>query len=295
MDALRHIKRITGQRKKIGHGGTIDPLASGVLPICFGRATRLMDHIVDSGKLYRAEITLGISTATYDAEGEIIKSVDFPDLTRQMVENSIRPWIGLVNQTPPMYSAIKVGGNRLYKLARAGLEVKREARVVKINEIRILEFDYPKLVIEVDCGKGTYIRSLAHDLGESLGCGGHIADLVRLVCGNFFSEKSVTLEELEQASESPEGWQKYLYPIDWVLMNLESITLGSQAEKQLHHGQALSLDTTEAGSEDQEERRAYNTQGIFIGLVKFDRSTGTWQPVKVFQSDNTSPYTPNSR
>ena len=295
MDALRHIKRITRLRKKIGHGGTIDPLASGVLPICFGQATRLMDHVVDSGKIYRAEIKLGIATTTYDAEGEVTKTIDFPALTREAVENSIRPWIGLVNQTPPMYSAIKVDGNRLYKLARAGLEVKRETRPVKISDIKILEFDYPKLVIEVDCGKGTYIRSLAHDLGESLGCGAHISDLVRLACGSFAREHSVTLEQLEEAAESPEGWQKHLYPLDRVLMGLKSITLGSQAETQLRHGQALSSDTAEVRSNDQEERRVYNSQGIFIALVKFDRSTDTWQPVKVFQSDNLSPYTHNSR
>ena len=291
MDALRHIKRLVGKHQKLGHGGTMDPLASGVLPICFGQATRLMDHVVDSVKIYRAEITLGITTTTYDAEGEVVKTKDIPTITQKMVEESLKPWIGAVNQTPPMYSAIKVDGKRLYKLARAGLEVERKTRTVEIDRITILEFDYPKLIIEVECGKGTYIRSLAHDLGESLGCGGHIADLARLFCGSFPVEQSVTLEQLEQAVQGPDGWQKYLYPLDRVLMNLKSITLGIKAEEQIRHGRPLSSDGLESGADHQEERRAYNSQGIFMALARFDSITNTWQPLKVFQA-NTSPPDP---
>jgi len=295
MDALRQIKHITGQRQKVGHGGTMDPLARGVLPVCFGQATRLMDHIVGGVKIYRAEITLGVTTTTYDAEGEVVKSAEEdPGLTLQVVEESLKPWIGVVQQTPPMYSAIKVDGKRLYKLARAGIEVERESRPVEIHDIKILEFDYPKLVIEVKCGKGTYIRSLAHDIGEALGCGGHIADLVRLLCGGFPAEESVTLEQIEEAAGSPEGWQTYLYPVDRVLMSLKSITLGTQAEEQLRHGQAISLGRPELETGYLEERRAYNSQGVFMALVRFDRPTNTWRPVKVFQADSPSPYAPAS-
>jgi len=224
MDALRQIKRMTGQRKKVGHGGTIDPLARGVLPVCFGQATRLMDHIVGGVKRYRVEITLGVTTTTYDAEGEVVKTGDPQRLTESMVEESLRPWIGRVKQTPPMYSAIKIDGKRLYKLARAGIEVEREARSVDIHDIRIIEFKSPKLVLEVDCGGGTYIRSLAHDVGEALGCGGHVADLVRLLCGGFPAEESVTLEQLEAAGDGLDGWQEHLYPVDRVLRDLKSIT-----------------------------------------------------------------------
>lgn len=292
MDALRHIKRIVGRQQKVGHGGTIDPLASGVLPVCFGQATRLMDHVMDSLKIYRAEITLGITTTTYDAEGEVVKACDLPHLTQEIVEENLQPWIGTVDQTPPMYSAVKVNGNRLYKLARAGLEVDRKTRSVEIRGIKILEFNYPRLLIEVKCGKGTYIRSLAHDLGESLGCGGHIADLKRLLCGGFVGEKSVSLDQLEEACESSEGWQKHLYPVDQVLLGLKCITLGTQAEERLRHGRAIPPDCTVAASNHLEERRAYNSQGVFVALVKFDQPTNTWRPAKVFQLDTPSPHAP---
>ena len=293
MDALRQIKHIVGQRQKVGHGGTMDPLASGVLPICFGQATRLMDYVVNSKKIYRAKITLGITTTTYDAEGDVVKINNIPDVTLEKVEENLRPWIGVVNQIPPMYSALKVDGNRLYKLARAGLEVERKPRAVEIDKINILEFDYPDLVIEVECGKGTYIRSLAHDLGESLGCGGHISDLVRKFCGSFPSEQSVTLEQIEDSARSTDGWQKHIYSLDRVLMNLKSITLGSRSEERLRNGQAISPDQPDPRYHDQEERRAYNSDGIFMALVKFDTIANIWQPTKVFHLDTPSPYFPD--
>ena len=294
MEALRQIKRITGQRQKVGHGGTMDPLARGVLPVCFGQATRLMDHIVGGVKRYRVEITLGITTSTYDAEGESVKTGDAQGVTKNMVEESLQPWVGVVQQTPPMYSAIKVNGKRLYKLARAGIEVKREARPVEIHGIQIVEFATPKLVLEVECGKGTYIRSLAHDVGEALGCGGHVADLERILCGGFPVKESVTLEQLEEAAGVPGGWQKYLFPVDRVLMGLKSITLGQQAEEHLRHGQAVSLGRPELEAGYLEECRAYNSEGVFMALVRFERPTNTWQPIKVFQIEAPSPYAPRS-
>ena len=294
MDVLRRIKRITGQHHKVGHGGTMDPLAKGVLPVCFGQATRLMDHVIGSVKIYRAEITLGITTTTYDAEGEIVKTADISNLTENMVKESLRPLIGFVRQTPPMYSALKMDGKRLYKLARSGIDVDimHKTRDVEIHGIEILEFDYPKLIIEVKCGKGTYIRSLAHDLGESLGCGGHISDLVRLFCGSFPSEESVTLDQLEATIGSTDNWQKHLYPIDRVLLNLKSVSLTTESEKQLRNGQAISPDCTESKSDHLEERRAYNLQGTFVALVRFDHVTNTWKPTKVFHIDTPSPYAP---
>ena len=292
MDALRQIKRITGQRQKVGHGGTLDPLARGVLPVCFGQATRLMDHITGGVKRYRVEITLGVTTTTYDMEGEVVKTGDAAGVTQAMIEESLRPWIGVVRQTPPMYSAIKKDGKRLYKLARAGIEIEREARPVEIHDIQIMEFTSPKLVLEVECGKGTYIRSLAHDVGEALGCGGHVADLERLLCGGFPVEESVTLEQLEEASGGPAGWQRYLFPVDRVLIGLKSISLGAQAEEHLRHGQAVSLERPELETGYLEECRAYNSDGVFMALVRFDRPTNTWQPVKVFQMETPSPHAP---
>ena len=290
MEALRQIKRITGQRQKVGHGGTMDPLARGVLPVCFGQATRLVDHIIGGVKRYRMDVTLGVTTTTYDAEGEVVKTGDCQGLTEAMVEESLRPWIGLVKQTPPMYSAIKVDGQRLYKLARAGVEVEREARPVEIYDIKIMEFALPKLTLEVECGRGTYMRSLAHDVGEALGCGGHVADLVRLLCGGFPVEESVSLEQLEEAAA--ECWRKHLFPVDWVLRGLKSVTMGQQAEEHLRHGQAVTLGRPELEAGYLEQYRAYNAEGVFLALVRFDRPTNSWQPVKVFQADSPSPYAP---
>ena len=294
MDALRRIKRITGQRQKVGHGGPMDPLARGVLPVCFGQATRLMDYVTGGLKRYRVEVALGVTTTTYDAEGEVVKTGDCQGLTEAMVEESLRPWIGLVKQTPPMYSAIKIDGKRLYKLARAGIEVEREARPVEIHDIKIMEFAPPKLVLEVECGRGTYMRSLAHDVGEALGCGGHVADLVRLLCGGFPAEESVTLEQLEDAGDGPDGWRKNLFPVDWVLRGLKSVTLGQQAEEHLRHGQAVTLGRPELDAGYLEEYRAYNSEGVFLALVRYDRPANSWQPVKVFQTDSPSPYAPVS-
>ena len=169
MDALRQVKRITGQRKKVGHGGTMAPLARGVLPVCFGQATRLMDHVVGGRKVYLMEITFGVTTSTYDGEGEVVKTGDPSGLTRETIEDALEPFLGNVQQTPPMYSAIKVGGQRLYKLARAGIEVEVASRPVEIHDIRIVECNLPSLTLEVECGKGAYMRSLAHDLGEDMG------------------------------------------------------------------------------------------------------------------------------
>ena len=297
MDALRQIKRITDKGQKIGHGGTIDPLAKGVLPVCLGQATRLMDYVIASVKSYRVEITLGITTTTYDADGEVVKTSNISNITQKMVEESIKPWIGIVNQTPPMYSAVKMDGKRLYKLARAGadVDVARKTRPVSIHGIKVLEFVYPKLVMEVECGKGTYIRSLAHDLGESLGCGGHIADLIRLQCGSFQHEDSVTLEQLEKDAAGPYGWQKHLFQIDRVLLNLKSLTLLAEAEERLRHGQPILAEWSGLESVRPEERRAYNSRGIFIGLVRSDQATNTWKPIKIFQLDTPSPYACSSR
>jgi len=294
MDVLRHIKRITGQRQKVGHGGTMDPLARGVLPVCFGQATRLMDHIIGGVKIYRMDITLGVTTTTYDAEGDVVKTGNTEGVTIAMVEEQLRPWIGLVQQTPPMYSAIKIDGKRLYKLARAGIEVERQARPVEIHSIKILEFAPPKLTLEVECGRGTYMRSLAHDVGEALGCGGHVADLVRLLCGGFPAEESLTLEQLEEAGDGPEGWRKHVFPVDWVLRGLKSITLGRQAEEHLRHGQSVTLGRPELEAGYLEQYRAYNSEGVFLALVRFDRPTNSWQPEKVFAADAPSPYAPAS-
>ena len=293
MDALRRVKRITGQRK-VGHGGTMDPLARGVLPVCVGQATRLMDYVVGSRKQYLMEVKLGVTTTTFDAEGDVVETRPINGLTRELVESAVQSFVGRIEQIPPMYSAIKVQGQRLYKLARAGIEVERKARPIEIHQIRVVDFSAPRLSLDVQCGRGAYMRTLAADLGDLLGCGAHVADLVRLSCGTFHSEESATLEGLEEAAAEAQGWKQYLQPVDWVLKDLKSISVGRQAEEYLRHGQSINLGgpMTEAGY--LEPFRAYNREGHFLALVRFDRPGNVWRPLKVFHSDSVSPLAPIS-
>ena len=204
MEAVRRVKRLAGPRQKVGHGGTMDPMARGVLPICFGQATRLMEYVVGGRKRYLMEVEMGVTTDTYDAEGEIVKTGDVTGLTREMVESVAQTFVGSIKQTPPMYSAVKVNGQRLYKLARAGIEVEREARPVEIFAIKLVEWSLPKVVMEIESGRGVYMRSLAHDMGEILGCGAYVSSLERSYCGGFEAADAVTIETLEDAAAEQE-------------------------------------------------------------------------------------------
>ena len=294
MESLRRVKRITGQRQKVGHGGTMDPLARGVLPVCFGQATRLMEYLVSGTKRYVMDVRLGESTSTYDSEGEITETRSTEGISRADVEATLESFIGVVDQVPPMYSAVKVDGQRLYKLARAGIEVDREARSVEIHGIRITRVELPVLTLDVECGKGVYMRSLAHDLGEALGCGAHVTDLERRSCAGFNSEDGVTLEQLEEDSREPDGWRKHLHPVDWVVRDLKTVTVGQAAEKFLRNGQSVSLGRPEVNAGYLEQFRAYNSSGHFLALVRFDRAGNSWKPLKVFNSSTRSPLAPTA-
>ena len=294
MEALRRVKRITGQRQKVGHGGTMDPLARGVLPVCFGQATRLMDYVVGGTKRYVMDVKLGESTTTYDAEGEITSTRSVEGITRSEIESALEAFIGVVDQVPPMYSAVKVDGQRLYKLARAGIEVEREARSVEIHGIRLTKLELPNLTLDVECGRGVYMRSLAYDLGEALGCGGHVTGLERRSCGGFSSKDGVTLEELEADAQTPDGWRRRLHPVDWVVRDMKTVTVGPAAEKFLRNGQSVSLGRPEVNAGYLEQFRAYNTAGHFLALVRFDRAGNSWKPLKVFNSNTRSPLAPTT-
>lgn len=295
MEALRRVKRITGQRQKVGHGGTMDPLARGVLPVCFGQATRLMDYVVGGTKRYVMDVKLGESTTTYDSEGEITATRSAIGITQEEIESALEAYIGVVDQVPPMYSAVKVDGQRLYKLARAGIEVERQARSVEIHGIRLTRLELPNLTLGVECGRGVYMRSLAHDLGEALGCGGHVTDLERRSCGGFSSENGVTLEDLEAAAQKePDGWRRFLHPVDWVVRDMKTVTVGAAAEKFLRNGQSVSLGRADLNAGYLEQFRAYNTAGQFLALVRFDRAGNSWKPLKVFNSNTRSPLAPTA-
>lgn len=292
MEALRRVKRITGQRKKVGHGGTMDPLACGVLPVCFGQATRLMDYVVGGTKRYGMDVKLGESTTTYDAEGEITAVRSADNVTRADIESALEAFIGVIDQVPPMYSAVKVDGQRLYKLARAGIEVEREARSVEIHGIRLTRLEPPNLTLEVECGRGVYMRTLAHDLGEALGCGAHVAALERRYCAGFSAGDGVTLEQLEADAQTPGGWLRHLHPVDWVVRDLKTVTVGPAAEKFLRNGQSVSLGRPNINAGYLEQFRAYNISGQFLALVRFDRAGNSWKPLKVFTPGARSPLAP---
>ena len=293
MEALRQVKRATGQRRKVGHAGTMDPLARGVLPVCFGQATRLMEYVVDGAKRYWMEMRLGATTRTYDSEGEATEIRDPGYVTPELVREALVPFIGEVEQKPPMFSAIKVDGQRLYSLARAGVEVERAARPVEIFDIQLLNIDLPNLTLKVECGRGVYMRSLAHDLGLALGCGAYVTDLERQYCAGFESVDGITPEELAvivTESGDPEAWKTRLHPIDHVLRRYRAITVNESSAKSLRTGQDAYSAKAPLESGYLEQFRAYGIDGRFVALVRHDRQSNSWRPIKVFQTEEPSPH-----
>jgi len=270
------VRRYSGERH-VGHVGTLDPLAVGVLPICLGQAARMSAFILAEHKTYLAEIELGISTETDDLEGKITQVGDPSHITLEQIEELLPRFTGLILQRPPMYSALKHEGKRLYHLARAGIEVERDEREVEVFRIELLQWQPPRFTIAVECGKGTYIRSLAHDIGHRLGCGAHLKSLVRTSCGLFNIRDSITIHQLEDAFES-NYWQDLLYPMDMVLENYTAAILNTEQERTIKNGRPLSLSSLSSG----QHCRAYSLDGRFLALLRFLPEGGVWQPEKVF-------------
>jgi len=279
LDIVTLVRRWSRQQH-IGHAGTLDPEATGVLPICLGQAARVSPFIVAASKTYRAEIELGVATDTYDAEGRVTQRVDPSHITREQVEELFPSISGTILQKPPMYSAIKHQGERLYKLARAGITVEREERKVEVFRLELLQWHPPFFTIEVECGKGTYIRSLAHDLGQALGCGAYVTRLVRLRCGPINITDSLTLPQLEDAFRH-NYWQDFLYPMDMVLEHWIAAIVGEENERAISNGRPLALNT----SDDKGHCRAYSLDGRFLAVLRFLPQERVWQPEKVFPSE----------
>jgi tRNA pseudouridine55 synthase len=279
-DVVNVVRRVAGQRK-VGHAGTLDPMATGVLLICLGQGTRVSEYLMAGRKRYRASITLGASTDTYDAEGQIVRSGGRTDFSRDEIEVALTAFVGQIAQVPPIYSAIKQQGQPAYKLARKGQQVELAPRSVEIDEIVILDWTPPSLLVEVACSSGTYIRSLAHDLGERLGSGAHLAALVRLRSGRFTLEDAASLERIEEAfAHGQEG--SYLMPIDEALLDWPALVLGPDKAQRLVQGQAI--EASEPGADEDHARlwRAYSLRGEFLAIVSFDPASGRWRPHKVF-------------
>ncbi|MDP3062981.1 MAG: tRNA pseudouridine(55) synthase TruB [Chloroflexota bacterium] len=290
MEAVRQVRRLTGQ-KGVGHGGTLDPLAEGVLPICFGLATRVMEYLIQGTKLYRMTVRLGVATDTYDSEGQVVSSADASAVTEQRLDQSLDSFRGSFLQTPPMFSALKSGGRRLYELARAGVEVERQPRQVQVSRLLLLDVDLPNATMEVECGRGIYLRSLAHDIGQALGCGAHLTSLVRLRAGPFDLEHSVSMQRLEQACQQG-AWQELLVSLDYAMLSMKAVKVNTAAERFIRNGQPVSLGAHGHYAQHMESYRVYTQRGHFLGVVRLDKGRGLWMPHKLFVLDTPSPYAP---
>lgn len=277
-DVVARVRKILKQRR-VGHAGTLDPAASGVLPICVGQGTRVAEYLSESGKAYLAEIICGTVTDTYDAEGEVIRTSDWSTLTLPQIEQAVQSFLGPQLQLPPRFSAIKIKGQRAYKLARAGTEVTMEARPVTISNITISDWQAPRLTLGVECSKGTYIRSLAYDLGERLGCGAHLGGLVRTRSGPFELAQSVSLEQVAEAAEIGEIG-KLLFPSDFALSFTSEIRLDQATTEKVLHGNSFK-DERVSGQSARDIARVYDPAGTFLAIAQWDPDKETWQPKKV--------------
>jgi tRNA pseudouridine55 synthase len=270
-DAVNRIRRLSGQRR-VGHAGTLDPLATGTLLLGLGAATRLIAYLVGQPKQYEAIVRLGQTTDSYDAAGTVIRERPYAAVTQAQIEAALPHFQGAIQQVPPMYSAIKQQGRRLYELARAGLEVERSPRPVTIYALELLDWQPPDLTLRVACSAGTYIRSLAHDLGEWLGCGGHITALRRTAVGQFTVDAAVPLDQLTATNLGD-----YVQPMDMAVAHLPAIHLSAVESQQLQQGQRLPRQPEQPAAE---LVRAYDPLGCFLGIAT---AVGDeWQPRKLF-------------
>ena len=233
-DVVGRMRRILNM-KKIGHGGTLDPMASGVLPVFTGKATRFIEYAVDGHKVYRATITLGQKTATGDGEGQVIETAPVEHLDQQVVEQALAGFVGRIQQIPPMYSALSQDGTRLYKLARAGIEVERKPREITIYALQLVDYKYTELTIDVECSKGTYIRTLSEDIAAKLGTVGFMSSLLRKQVGSFRLEDSATLEEI---SKEPEA---YVLPLEMALEHFPVLQVNALQGRRIAQGVATTV------------------------------------------------------
>ncbi|MGP9686823.1 tRNA pseudouridine(55) synthase TruB [Halomonas sp. AOP25-F1-15] len=263
--ALQRVRRLF-QAQKAGHTGTLDPMATGLLPICLGEATKFSSHLLEADKVYRTRVELGVMTDTGDAEGRIIAQHDVPSLTIDDVEAVLTRFRGEIDQVPPMYSALKHQGKKLYELAREGKHVERAARRVSVYDARLLSFDGTAFELEVSCSKGTYIRTLAEDIGQALGCGAHISQLRRLKTGPFLADAMWTLEALEALADQA-ALEAELMPVDVLVNHLPLLTVDDIAHSRLAYGQPVTLETGALGPDDV-ARLYYAETFIGLGVVK---------------------------
>jgi len=275
----RALQKVRGifQARKAGHTGSLDPFATGMLPICLGEASKTAAFMLEAGKRYRATARLGVATSTGDLEGEVIQTCALPEIDPGNIEQSLKQFVGEIEQVPPMYSALKYEGRPLYEYARAGIVIERPARTVKIHQLEITGWQSPDLSFEVHCSKGTYIRTLAEDIAKALGSCAHLVELRRTVVEPFDNFPMLTLAQLQQALEAGELMEALL-PIDVGLAAWPRIDLDSIQQLKFQHGQQLPLpgENPDAG-----KVRVYGPDDQLLGLAEMS-SNGILKPSRVF-------------
>lgn len=291
-DVVAKLRGIMKQ-KKIGHTGTLDPDATGVLPVCLGSATKLCDMLTEKEKEYIAKVQLGVITDTQDMTGMVLSEHEV-NATEEQVREAIQSFVGQYEQIPPMYSALKVNGKKLYELAREGKEVERKARPVTIHYIEIMEMSLPQLTIKVGCSKGTYIRTLCHDLGERLGCGAAMAALERTKSGQFSLDSAITLAELEEKLNSSienraEIIESLVIPVDKMFSEHQELRVLPQWERLIQNGNSfeeknLKKEFLQKDREDKSRYRVYINENTFMGIYEYRKSEQKFYPVKMFLS-----------
>ena len=272
--------------KKIGHTGTLDPEAVGVLPVCFGSGTKLCDMLTDWDKEYIAVLRLGITTDTQDMTGQVLSRCEERELrklTEERVREAVMRFVGDYDQIPPMYSALKVNGKKLYELARAGREVERKPRRVRIEEIEIQSVELPLVTFRVVCSKGTYIRTLCHDIGADLGCGGAMESLTRSRVGIFGIEDALTLTELQQLREQ-DKITSVIIPPDVIFAKDRAVVVNGQGQKMVQNGNRLGAAqlTETVCFTDGEQVRVYDGDGKFYGIYVYYKEEDSLKPLKMF-------------
>lgn len=279
-DVVAKLRGIVGQRK-IGHTGTLDPDAEGVLPVCLGKATKVCDLLTDKDKTYRAVLLLGKTTDTQDLTGEVLNESDTCFLNEKEVETAIQGFVGEYRQIPPMYSALKVNGKKLYELAREGKVIERKARTVYIREIRILSIELPRVTMEVTCSKGTYIRTLCQDIGEKLGVGGCMESLLRTQVGRFSLEDSKTLQNIQELKENG-SLEQILIPVDNLFEDYRRVQVDKKQEPLLYNGNMFYMEGQKDVPYDKEMVRVYDCEGKFVAIYRYDAENNQYKIVKMF-------------
>ena len=274
-DVVQIIRRGTGIRRA-GHTGTLDPRASGVLVVLVGPAVRLSEYVSASDKRYQATIRLGASTDTYDAEGTILSTTSVEDVTEERFDEMLQTFVGEIIQVPPPYSAVKVKGRKAYEMAREGEEVTLEPRTIQVYSLEVLEWSPPEAVIDVYCSSGTYVRSLANDLGKALGTGAHLVGLRRTKSGRFTLRDAVPLRRLQESFNAGE-WYRFLIPAAEALADWPMVELDADQVELIRHGHRIPIETGQKGW-----ARGVSQQGDLVALLEVDDETGEWQPRKVF-------------